>query len=74
MAVTCGSLFCKMLQQIVTKLSSPTSFKLIITGRIAEYFVFQVAIQKRKDLGTITMPVVLHGCETWSLTLRENVR
>jgi hypothetical protein len=40
-------------------------------GRIAEYFVFKAAIQKRKDFGTITMPVVLHRCETWSLTLGE---
>jgi hypothetical protein len=23
---------------------------------------------------TITLPVVLYGCETWSLTLRENHR
>jgi len=40
----------------------------------AESFVFQVAIQKFKDQDiyrTITLPVVLYGCETWSLTLRE---
>jgi len=35
----------------------------------AESFVFQVAIQKFKE--TIILPVVLYGCETWSLTLRE---
>ena len=23
---------------------------------------------------TVTLPVVLHGCETWSLTLREELR
>jgi len=34
----------------------------------AESF-FQVAIQKFKDL-----PVVLYGCEIWSLTLREERR
>jgi len=39
----------------------------------AESFVFQVAIQKFKDqvYRTIILPVVLYGCETWSLTLRE---
>jgi len=42
----------------------------------AESFVFQVAIQKFKNQYiyiyiTIILPVVLHGCETWSLTLRE---
>ena len=26
---------------------------------------------KIKIYGTITLPVVLYGCETWSLTLRE---
>ena len=34
----------------------------------AECFVFQVTIQKLKY---IILPVVLYGCETWSLTLRE---
>jgi len=39
----------------------------------AESFVFQVAIQilKIKIYRTIILPVVLYGCETWSLTLRE---
>ena len=41
----------------------------------AEPFVFQVAIQKFKDQDiycrTIILPVVLYGCEAWSLTLRE---
>ena len=40
----------------------------------AESFVFQVAIQRCKDQDiyrTIILPVVLYGCETWSLTLRE---
>ena len=40
----------------------------------AESFVFQAAIQKFKDediCRTIILPVVLYGCETWSLTLRE---
>ena len=33
--------------------------------------IFQVAIQKFKDrrYRTIILPVVLYGCETWSLTL-----
>ena len=40
----------------------------------AETFVFQVTIQKFKDqyiYTTIILPVVLYGCEAWSLTLRE---
>ena len=40
----------------------------------AEPFVFQVAIQKFKDQDiyrTIILSIVLYGCETWSLTLRE---
>ena len=42
----------------------------------AESFVFQVAIQnlKIKIYRTIILPVVLYGCETWSLTLREERR
>ena len=41
---------------------------------LAESFVFQVAIQIFKDQDiyrTIILSVVLYGCETWSLTLRE---
>ena len=38
----------------------------------AESFVFQVAIQKFEDQErTIILPLVLYGCETWSLALRE---
>ena len=39
----------------------------------AEYFVFHFAIQKLKIKAyrTIILPVVLYGCETWSLTLTE---
>jgi len=39
----------------------------------AESFVFQVAIQKFEDkiYRIILLPVVLYGCETWSLTLWE---
>jgi hypothetical protein len=37
----------------------------------AESFVFQVAIQIYR---TKILPVVLYGCETWSLTLREDRR
>ena len=42
----------------------------------AECFVFQFANQKFKDLiyRTIILSVVLYGCETWSLTLREERR
>ena len=42
----------------------------------AEPFVFQFAIQKFKDqdIQSYNLPVVLYGCETWSLTLREEHR
>ena len=42
----------------------------------AESSVIQVAVQKFKnqDIITIILPVVLYGCETWSLTLREERR
>ena len=39
--------------------------------------VFQFAIQNSKDQDiyrTIILPVVLYGCETWSLTFREERR
>ena len=41
-----------------------------------ESFVFQFAIQniKSKVYRTIILPVVFYGCETWSLTLREERR
>jgi hypothetical protein len=37
---------------------------------------FQFTIKKCKDklYRTIMLPVVLYGCETWSLTLREECR
>jgi len=39
----------------------------------AESFVFQVVIQnlKTKIYRTIILPVVLYGCEAWSLTAKE---
>jgi len=42
----------------------------------AESFVFQFAIQKLKIkiYRTTILPVVVYGCETWSLTLREERR
>ena len=42
----------------------------------ADYSVFQFAIQKHKGkiYRNIILPVVLYGCETWSLTLREERR
>ena len=45
----------------------------------AESFVLQAAIQKFKGYDihtyrTIILPVVLCGCETWLLTLREERR
>jgi hypothetical protein len=37
-----------------------------------ESFVLQFATQNFKDIyRTIRLPVVLYGCETWSLTLKE---
>jgi len=42
----------------------------------AESFIFQFAIQNLniKIYRNIILPVVLYGCETWSLTLREERR
>jgi len=43
----------------------------------AEYFVFRFDIQKYKDYRTyrtVILSVVLYGCETWSLSLREERR
>ena len=42
----------------------------------AESFIFQFAIQKLKIkiYRTIILPVVMYGCETWSLTLRDERR
>jgi hypothetical protein len=42
----------------------------------AESFVFQFATNKMKIkiYRTIILPLVLYGCETWSLTLREERR
>jgi hypothetical protein len=42
----------------------------------AESFVFQFAIQKYKDqdIQHYKLPVVLYGCETWSLILRKEHR
>jgi hypothetical protein len=42
----------------------------------AEYFVFQFIskIVKIRIYRTIILPVVLYGCGTWSLTLREECR
>jgi len=40
----------------------------------ADFFVFRFASQKIKLYRTIILPVVLYGCETWSLKLREKSR
>ena len=42
----------------------------------AEFFVFQFAtkIIKFKIYRTTILPVVLHGCEIWLLTVREEYR
>ena len=37
----------------------------------AESYVFQLANQKYKGTQNYNLPVVLYGCETWSLLLRE---
>ena len=36
-----------------------------------EPFIFQIAIQKFKDQDIQNYNLVLYGCETWSLLLRE---
>jgi hypothetical protein len=40
----------------------------------AESFAFQFNKKKFKIYRTIIFPVVLYGCETWSLTLREECK
>ena len=42
----------------------------------AEYFVFSLLSKnlKIKIYRTIILPVVVYGCETWSLILREECR
>jgi len=40
----------------------------------AESFVFQFGIQEFKDYITIILLVVLYGCETWYLKLREKCK
>jgi hypothetical protein len=42
----------------------------------AEFCLFQFSIQKYKTkiYRTIILPIVLYGCETWLLTLREECR
>jgi len=42
----------------------------------AETFVFQVATKntKIKIYRTIILPVNMYGCETWSITMREERR
>ena len=43
----------------------------------AEYFVLQFVIQKHvkiKTYSTMILLVASYGCETWSLTLREEPR
>ena len=37
----------------------------------AESFILQFAIQIFKIYRTIILPIVLYGCESWSLILRE---
>jgi hypothetical protein len=47
-----------------------------VLSKICKNSVFQFAIQniKIKIYRTIILPVVLYGCETWSLTLRKERR
>jgi hypothetical protein len=35
---------------------------------------FSVVVEKIRIYNTIILPVVLYGCETWSLTLKEEHR
>jgi len=41
----------------------------------AEYFVFSLLYKNLKiEIYSVILPVVLYGCETWPLTLREERR
>jgi len=59
-------------EEIKSRLKSENAFY----HSFAECFVFQFAIQhtKIKIHRTVILPVVLRGCETWSLTLRAERR
>jgi hypothetical protein len=39
-----------------------------VTGQVPEFVLIDIIVE------TIILPVVLYGCETWSLTLREEHR
>jgi len=47
---------------------------LLLFGAQSRVSSFLSKIIKIKLYRTIILPVVLHGCETWSLTLREERR
>jgi hypothetical protein len=49
---------------------------MIATSSAQIFFYFPVASLKIyiKIYGTIILPILLYGCETWSLTLREEHR
>ena len=68
-----------------TNVTNKNSFQEEIKSRLSQgmlvisrcrIFVFQFVIKniKIKIEKTVILPVVLYGCETWSLTLREKRR
>jgi hypothetical protein len=44
------------------------------TARVKIYYTTKAKNIKIRIYKTIILPVVLYGCETWSLTLREEHR
>ena len=52
-----------------------TEFKQCLLSFGAEYFVFSLLYKNLKiKIYSVISPVILYGCETWSLTLREERR
>jgi hypothetical protein len=47
---------------------------LLLFGAEPSFFQFAIKNTKIKIYGTIIFPVLLYGCETWSLTLGEEHR
>ena len=63
---------------LTNKNSIQEEIKCRLTARNSCYYSVQTLLSSRnleiEIYKTTTMPVVLYGCETWSLTLREESR
>jgi hypothetical protein len=64
----CFSIHIISLQHLLIKRLQTKIYRNIIL------FLFSTGVNMIKIYRTINLPVVLYGCETWSLTLREEQR